>query len=352
MRLMIGTRKGAFFLKDGKLSEPLFLGNEVHHVAGRGKTILLAARTGHLGPTLYRSPDGGRTWKESRKPPTFAKRKNGRSVHHTFWLTPAGGRTWYAGTSPPGLFRSRDDGATWEEVKGFNDHPKRALWCGDSQQSPPGGSTLHSILVDPRDPDHLYLGISGGGVFESTDRGRDWKPLNRDCELFFPDPKAEYGHDPHCMRLHPRNPDRLWQQNHCGIYRMDRSEGRWVRVGKNMPKTVGDIGFPMALHPRDPDAVWVLPMDGTSVWPRTSPGGRPSVYSTRDAGKTWKRLDRGLPKRGWLTVYRQAMTVDPGDPVGIYFGTSSGEVWGSRDEGRNWKCLARHLPVIQSLEVL
>ena len=166
-----------------------------------------------------------------------------------------------------------------------------------------------------------------------------------------PDPDPEFGHDPHCVRLHPLAPDLLYQQNHCGIYRMRRPEGRWVRIGDNMPKEVGDIGFPIVLHPRDPDTAWVFPMDGTDVWPRTSPGGKPAVYVTRDAGERWKRLDRGLPReQAWFTVRRQAMTVDAHDPVGVYFGTTSGEVWGSANEGGEWSCLARHLPLIHAVE--
>jgi len=210
---------------------------------------------------------------------------------------------------------------------------------------------LHSVIVDPRDPDHLYLGLSGGGVFESTDGGNDWAPLNEGCAAdFLPDPDAPYGHDPHTVRLHPQAPDRLYQQNHCGIYRLDRPATRWERIGDNMPREVGDIGFPVELHPRDADIAWVFPMDGTEVWPRTSPDGRPAVYVTRDAGASWSRLATGLPERAWYTVKRQAMTVDDGDPVGVYFGTTSGEVWASADEGASWSCLAAYLPEIYSVE--
>ncbi len=158
-------------------------------------------------------------------------------------------------------------------------------------------------------------------------------------------------HDPHCVRLCPSDPERLYQQNHCGIYRLDRPSKEWVRIGKNMPKAIGDIGFPMVVHPRDADTAWVFPMDGTTVWPRTSPGGRPAAYVTRDGGATWRRLDSGLPrKHAWWTVKRQAMTADRRDPVGLYLGTTSGELWMSSDEGRRWSCLARHLPEIYAVE--
>jgi hypothetical protein len=158
-------------------------------------------------------------------------------------------------------------------------------------------------------------------------------------------------HDPHCVQMCPSNPDRLYQQNHCGIYRLDRPSQEWKRIGKNMPKQVGDVGFPMVLHPRDADTAWVFPMDGQTVWPRTSPDGKPAAYVTRNGGKTWQRLDSGLPKsQAWWTVKRQAMTADAQDPVGLYLGTTSGELWMSHDEGRRWTCIARHLPEIYAVE--
>ena len=200
----------------------------------------------------------------------------------------------------------------------------------------------------------MYLGLSVGGVFESTDRGQNWKPLNKGSVAdFIPIPDPEYGQAPHCVRLHPLEPDRLYQQNHCGIYRMDRAAGRWVRIGDNMPKKIGDIGFPIVLHPRDIDTAWVFPMDGTTVWPRTSPGGKPAVYTTHNAGKTWKRQDQGLPKeQAYFSVKRQSMTADSGSPVGVYFGTTSGEIWASRNEGESWRRLAAYLPEVYSLEVV
>jgi hypothetical protein len=158
-------------------------------------------------------------------------------------------------------------------------------------------------------------------------------------------------HDPHCLRICPSNPDRLYQQNHCGIYRLDRPSDEWVRIGREMPARIGDIGFPMVVHPRDDRVVWVFPMDGGNVWPRTSPEGKPCVYQTRNAGKTWKRLDGGLPEsQAWWTVKRQAMTADGHDPVGLYLGTTSGDLWMSRDEGASWRNIARHLPEIYAIE--
>ncbi len=362
--LLIATRKGAFFLRGDaarrtwKVSAPVFLGHMVHHAVQDPRdprVLLIAARTGHLGPTVFRSRDFGKTWAEARKPPAFHKAADGkgRVVDHVFWLTPGHPSepgVWLAGTSPHGLFRSEDGGATWEGVDGFNENPKRDAWCGGD--GTPDGPKLHSVIIDPRDPRHLYVGLSSGGVLESTDGGRGWSPLIKGLDVVQGfDAKDQRVHDPHCIRIHPLNPDRLYQQNHCGIYRIDRPSDTWTRVGRAMPQEIGDIGFPMTLHPRDPDTAWVFPMDGTEVWPRTSPGGKPAVYVTKDAGKTWRRQDRGLPRKdAWLTVKRQAMTADAGKPVGLYFGATQGEVWGSRDEGASWTCLARHLPHVYAVE--
>lgn len=367
VNVLVATRKGAWIFRGDaarkafRVEGPHFLGQVINHLVldpRDGKTLLASAKTGHLGPTIFRSTNMGRTWKEAAKPPAFPKAPEGtkgRAVDHTFWLTP-GHRSepdlWYAGTSPQGLFRSGDGGITWEPMPGFNDDPQYRAYMGDEQGGTPDGPKMHSILVDPRDGSHLYLGMSSGGVHESTDGGQSWKPLSKGLEVVEGfDPQNLAFHDPHCVRLCPTNPDRLYQQNHCGIYRIDRPFDEWTRIGKGMPKKVGDIGFPMVVHPRDPDTAWVFPMDGTSVWPRTSPGGTPAAYVTRNAGKTWERLDSGFPAgQAWWTVKRQAMTSDSSDPVGLYLGTTSGELWTSRDEGNRWTCVARHLPEIYAVE--
>jgi photosystem II stability/assembly factor-like uncharacterized protein len=365
--VLVATRKGAWLYhgdaarKSWRADGPHFLGHVVSHLVldpRDGRTLLAAAKTGHLGPTVFRSTDLGRTWKEAARPPAFAKApagETGRAVDHTFWLTP--GRAaepglWYAGTSPQGLFRSTDGGVSWEPFSGINDDPQYRKWMGTVQDGTPDGPKLHSIIVDPRDGTHLYFAMSGGGVHESVDGGRTWKTLLKGLEVVEGFDRAEPTfHDPHCVRLCPSNPDRLYQQNHCGIYRIDRPSDEWVRIGKSMPKRVGDIGFPMVVHPRDDDTAWVFPMDGTTVWPRTSPEGIPAVYATRNGGRSWQRLAAGLPERqAWWTVKRQAMTGDARDPVGLYFGTTSGELWASRDEGRRWTCIARHLPEIYAVE--
>ena len=362
--ILVATRKGAWLYHGDKARQqwrsdgPHFLGQIIQHLVldpRDGKTLLAAASTGHLGPTIFRSTDLGRSWKEATRPPAFRKTEGGRSVNHTFWLTPAHKNepgVWYAGTSPQGLFRSEDGGVTWEAFSGLNDDPRYRAWMGSEQDGTPDGPKLHSIIVDPRDPAHLYFAMSGGGVHETRDGGKHWEPLVEGMEVVGGfDAKNVTFHDPHCVRLCPSNPDRLYQQNHCGIYRLDRPAKVWKRIGKAMPKSVGDIGFPMVVHPRDDARAWVLPMDGQTVWPRTSVNGQPAIYGTPDGGKSWKRLDSGLPKaQAWWTVKRQAFAADSSNPVGLYFGTTSGELWTSRNEGKAWNCIARHLPEIYAVE--
>jgi hypothetical protein len=377
--LCIGTLKGGFLLLAGpgrrkwRLVGPFHLGERVHDLVldpRDGLTLLMSVTGGHLGPSIVRSTDRGRTWQEATRPPAFKKlpkkkapgkrtATRGFAVKVNLWLTPGHASqpdTWYCGTSPQGLFRSRDAGATWKGVKGWNEGPSWWKWTGGGKNETPDGAFLHSVRVDPRDPAHLYLSLSTGGTFESHDEGRTWAPLNRGVEAsFLPVEDPEFGQDPHCMILHPADPDRLYQQNHCGIYHLDRSKGeRWTRIGRRMPRKVGDIGFPIVGHPKDPDTVWVFPMDGTALWPRTSPEGEPAVYRTRDGGKKWERHDAGLPREdAWFTVYRQAMDADDdARNTGVYFGTTGGEVWASRDGGESWTRIAEHLPKITAVHAV
>jgi photosystem II stability/assembly factor-like uncharacterized protein len=365
--VLVATRKGAWLFHGDQAREkwradgPHFLGHIISHVVldpRDGRTLLAAAKTGHLGPTIFRSTDLGRSWKEAAQPPAFPKvqeGQKGRAVDHTFWLTPAHESEpdcWYAGTSPQGLFRSEDGGVSWAPINGLNENAQYRSWMGSEQDGTPDGPKLHSIIVDPRDPKHLYFAMSGGGVHESRDGGESWTPLVKGMEVVegFDASNIAF-HDPHCVRISPANPDRLYQQNHCGIYRLDRPSKEWKRIGKNMPNDVGDVGFNMVVHPRDANAAWVFPMDGQTVWPRTSPDGRPAVYATRDGGESWQRLDDGMPReQAWWTVKRQAMAADAEKPVGLYFGTTSGELWASANEGKSWKAIARHLPEIYAIE--
>jgi photosystem II stability/assembly factor-like uncharacterized protein len=335
------------------------LGQVINHLVldpRDGRTLLMAAKTGHLGPTIFRSDDLGRTWKEAARPPAFPKIEgsaDARAVSHTFWLEPGAAsdpNVWWAGTSPPGLFRSEDGGVSWESVAGWNEHPMYSKWV-PADSGTPDGALLNQIVIDPRDRRHMYVATSTGGVFESKDAAATWSPLNKGVEAnFLPDPYPEYGQDAHYLAQSRVRPDRIYQQNHCGIYRIDRPSDEWERIGRNMPPEIGDIGFSIVAHPRNADIAWVFPMDGTDVWPRTSPGGKPAVYRTSDAGASWTRQDRGFPgEQAWLTVKRQAFAIDDRDPVGVYLGTTGGELWASRDEGDSWNPIARHLPEIYSV---
>jgi photosystem II stability/assembly factor-like uncharacterized protein len=360
------------------LSDPICLGHIINHAVldpRDGRTMLAAARTGHLGPTIFRSEDAGASWQEARRPPAFAtasEGEKGQVVSHTFFLAPGHADekgVWFAGTSPQALWTSHDGGATWEGVAGFNDHPDYSVRTEDPQAGTPDGPVLHSILVNPQDANHMYFGLSGGGVWETTDHGKSWSPLNQGMATALGDPEPgeegmerppgslhwnEIGpeHDPHSVVMHPTDPNRLYQQNHCGIYRIDRPETSWTRIGSNMPQDVGDIGFVIGVHPKDVNRAWVFPMDGTDVWPRTCPDGRPAIFETTDGGESWIRRNKGLPERGWYTVKRQCMSIDSSDPAGIYFGTTSGEVWASIDEGESWSNIAAHLPEIYSVEAV
>lgn len=365
VQLLIGTRKGAWIYRsddarrDWSVTGPIFLGQIINHFVRDprgGGTMLMAAKTGHLGPTIFRSTDAGATWTEAKQPPAFAKTDDpakARAVDYTFWLQPGHvdePGVWWAGASPPGLFVSRDDGVTWDGVAGFNDHPMYAKWA-PADAGTPDGPLLNQIAVDPRDAGHMYIATSTGGVFESRDRAQNWAPLNRGVEVVFgPDPYPEYGQDAHYIAVHPGNPDRIYQQNHCGIYRIDRPSDDWRRIGEAMPTDIGDIGFTILTHPRDADTAWVFPMDGTTVWPRVSPDGKPAVYRTGDGGETWARQDRGFPaEQAWFTVKRQAFCLDAAAPVGLYLGTTGGELWMSADEGEGWYRIAAHLPEIYSV---
>jgi photosystem II stability/assembly factor-like uncharacterized protein len=368
LAILVGTRKGAWILhgdvgrRHWRIDGPHFLGQIVHHLVldpRDGKTLLAATSTGHLGPTVHRSTNLGKSWEEVPQPPAFSKARDGeeaRGVGHTFWLQPAHESetdVWYAGTSPQGLFRSADGGRHWQPFSMINDDPQYRTWFGSPKDGTPDGPKLHSIAVDPRDPRHLYFAMSSGGIHESTDGGASFKPLIKGMEVVDGLNAANVVfHDPHCMRMCPSNPDRLYQQNHCGIYRLDRPSDTWVRIGRHMPAKIGDVGFPIVLHPRNDNVAWVFPMDGGTVWPRTAIAGRPAAYVTRDGGKRWHRQAQGLPAtQAWWTVKRQAMCGDAFDPVGLYIGTSSGELWSSRDAGSHWHNLARHLPEIYSVEV-
>ena len=265
--LLVATRKGAWLFhgdaarRTWRVDGPHFLGHIVNHLVldpRDGRTLLAAAKTGHLGPTIFRSTDLGRTWKEAAQPPAFAKAaegQKGRAVDHTFWLTPGHAqrterlvRRHLAAGPVPLRRRRRHLGAVLRTSTTIR---STASGWARVQDGTPDGPKLHSIIVDPRDPEHLYFAMSGGGVHESVDGGADLRAAGARAwtsSRVSTAPTSTF-HDPHCVRMCPSNPDRLYQQNHCGIYRLDRPVDEWVRIGRNMPKQVGDIGFPMVRAP-------------------------------------------------------------------------------------------------------
>ena len=249
----------------------------------------------------------------------------------------------WLGRDPGVLFRSADGGATWDVNDGLLDHPTRERW-----EPGAGGMCCHSIQLDPSDDARMYVGISAAGVFRTDDGGESWTPANRGTAAdFLPEKYPELGQCVHKLLLHPECPERLWQQNHCGVYRSDDRGESWERLdGNGLPS---GFGFGLALDPRDPDVAYVIPEDGAEN--RVVAGGRLGVYRTRDAGAGWELLGDGLPDRAWTGVLREGMAYDSSDPAGVYFGTQSGSVFVSPSGGEDWVEAASQLPPVLSVEV-
>lgn len=359
VRVLVGTRKGAFAIEgDAERSSwevrpPWHLGSTCFHLVAdprRSGTLLAAVRDPSGLPTVMISEDSGERWAPADEPPAFPPHGAfDRAIQQVFWLSPGHAfepQSWYCGTSPQGLFRSADGGRTWSPVEGLHDHSEFDDWTSLATDTTPDGPKLHSVIVDPRSPDAMIAAMSSGGVVTSDDGGATWSRLDGGLE-------GDEARDPHCVVAAPTNPDRLWMQSHFGVFRMDREDGGWRRTGPRAADgTWSDAGFPIAVHPHDPDVAWVVPMDPSERWTRASVDGRPAVYRTTDAGETWERQDAGLPRSDtWWTVKRQCLATDGHDPLGLYFGTSTGEVWASNREGARWKCIARGLPHVYSVEI-
>lgn len=348
VQVLIGTRKGAFILesdtarRDWRTRGPFCQTWPIHHFVRDAREGVLYAAGGNAwyGPSVWRSPDDGATWSQSSAGLTYGE---GEPKVTTIWnLTPADG-TLYAGVEPAGLFRSRDGGRTWSHVNGLREHPSRPEW-----QPGAGGLCLHSICVHPTDPERLWVGISAVGTFETTDGGAAWQTRNRGVRAdFIPGPTPEFGQCVHNLRLHPARPEVLYQQNHCGVYRSDDGGRQWSEITPGLPS---EFGFPLAIHPSDPSTIYVIPHNGPEDG-RHMIDGRAAVWRSRDRGDTWQRLDNGLPiQNAYITVLREALAMDPLDPAGVYFGTSTGQLFASADEGGHWRLVADFLPPIWSVE--
>jgi photosystem II stability/assembly factor-like uncharacterized protein len=351
VRILVGTRKGLFVLVSGDerrewtIEGPHLEGWDVFHAVldPRDGAIYAATNNAVYGATVHRSTDLGATWTRSEE--IGLPEESGLKLEKTWHVEPGrdgeDGRLWLGG-APGVLFRSDDSGATWQVVDSVLNHETRARWNPGA-----GGMCCHSIQLDPSTPDRMYIGISAAGVFRSEDGGESWTPANQGTAAeFLPDPYPPVGQCVHKLLVHPQRPDRLWQQNHCGVYRSDDRGQSWERLdGNGLPS---GFGFPIALDPRDPDTAFVVPEYGAEN--RVTVNGRLGIYRTHDAGESWELMTDGLPEPAWAAVMREGFAFDRLDPFGVYLGTQSGSVFASADGGESWNEAASQLPTILSVE--
>lgn len=364
VRLLVGTRKGAFILTSDErrerwaVSDPLFPGWEIYHVKGSpaDPNRLYASQTsGWFGQVIQRSDDGGKTWEPVGNEFVYEGDPGTHQwydgTQHPWGFTriwylepsPTDPDTVYAGAEDAALFRSTDGGQTWQELPGLRD-AKGHLW-----QPGAGGLCLHTIKLDPANPNRIVTAISAAGVFRTDDGGQSWRPVNRglrsDYEL--PDPDADVGHCVHGIAMHPSRPDVLFMQKHWDVMRSDDGGESWREVSGNLPT---DFGFAIAVHAHEPETVYVVPIKSDSEhYPLD---GKLQVYRSRTGGNDWEALTEGLPQENcYVNVLRSAMAVDTLDPCGVYFGTTGGQVYASADSGDSWETVVHDLPPVLSVEV-
>lgn len=349
--LMVGTQKGAFLVwsdesrSNWRIDGPHFPGESVYALAldqrgGRRRT-LAATRSFHWGSVLRASDDFGKNWTAPDR--HNVKFPNGldASLVQIWQIMP--GRpsepdVLYAGVEPAALFESRDAGESWDLVRGLYDTPDRPRW-----QPGGGGLCLHTIVVDPENSDRMAVAVSSGGFYRTEDGGNSWRARNTGVRAeFLPDKYPEFGQCVHKVVHHPARPERLFLQNHWGLYRSDDWGDSWNDIANGVPS---DFGFSMQMHPHDPDTVYIVPIESDQF--RCVPEAKLRVYRTRNAGVSWEPLANGLPQKdAYETILRDALAADSFDSVGIYFGTRSGKLFGSANDGDSWSTIADGLPSI------
>ena len=351
--VLVGTRKGLWIghsdeeRQDWEWSEPQFLMEAVYGTGidtrGTEPRLLAGGTSEHWGPGVYYSDDLGATWTEAQAAPVRFPSELGSSVERVWQIQPAGAAdpdVVYAGTEPSALFRSEDRGESFTLIRSLWDHPHREQW-----QPGGGGQAIHTVLPDPTDAGHVTVAMSTGGVYRTYDRGQTWNPANAGISVkFAPDPFPEFGQCVHKIAAHPTAPNRIFAQNHGGVYRSDDGGNQWVSIADGLPS---DFGFPIVVHPHQPETVFVFPLAADIH--RFPPDGKARVWRSDDAGETWTPSESGLPDGFYASVLRDAMTADNANQTGIYFGSREGSVFVSTDDGLNWRQIAAHLPDVLSV---
>ena len=350
--VIVGTRKGCFLLesdgdrRDWEMRGPFCDGWPVYHAihdAATGTLFAACASEWH-GAGVWRSSDLGKNWELSSEGLSYGE-DGDLKLSKVSGLTAAHGRL-LAGAESAGVFESRDGGATWSLKTTLDGLPGRDEWNIPTNQ-PPGHLGLPAILPHPDEASRFWAIVQGFGIFETTDDGVSWTPRNKGLRADWPLENPEVGYCVHKLVMSPVDTDRLYQQNHVGMHRSDDAGQSWVEISEGLPT---EFGFAAAAHPHDRDTFYVIPLDPGHG--RCMPDGKAAVWRTRDAGSTWQRLDRGLPQEdAHLGVLREGMAIDALDVPGLYFGTSTGQVFASADEGETWTEIASYLPAIASVEV-
>ena len=384
VRVLVGTRKGAFILtsdgkrKDWKVNGPHFAGWEMYHLKGSSadpNRMYASQTSGWFGQIVQRSDDGGKTWFQPGTPPGETtgpggtpKGESNKFVYDAA-RAPLTTHQWYDGTQHPwefkrvwhlepslsnpdtvyagvedaALFRSTDGGKSWQELSGLRGHGTGPGW-----QPGAGGMCLHTIILDPKNPNRVFIAISAAGAFRTDDGGKTWKPINRGLySQYIPDPRAEVGHCVHHVAMNPSRPGVLFMQKHWDVMRSDDAGENWREVSGNLPT---DFGFVIDVHAHEPETIYVVPIksDGEHF----VPDGRLRVYRSRTGGDEWEALTNGLPQSNcYVNILRDAMAVDSLDSCGVYFGTTGGQVYCSADAGNTWNPIVRDLPAVLSVEV-